>query len=187
MLAERHLLLDSLLFKLVTMPEKEMALLAIPEICADEIITLYHSSLFSGHQGVRKTYLTIAISFPIPGLIHYLRSYIKGCHINQVSRNEKPPARQLQQRINLNYRPFSRFSLHLKVIPKSIKGHKFILCITDEIMNYLITVPIYESRSEEIGCALIDNEKIEVGYTRLNNGSRQCIHVITDKLFIQEI
>ena len=45
MLAEKYILLDSLLFKLVTTPKKEMALLTIQEICADKIITLYHSSL----------------------------------------------------------------------------------------------------------------------------------------------
>ena len=38
-LAENYILLDSVLFKLVTMPEKEMALLATPEICANKIIT----------------------------------------------------------------------------------------------------------------------------------------------------
>ena len=48
MLAERHILLDSLLVKLVTMPEKETALMAIPKH-VDKIITLYHSSLFAGH------------------------------------------------------------------------------------------------------------------------------------------
>ena len=32
-LAERYILLDSLLFKLNTKPEKETALLAIPEVC----------------------------------------------------------------------------------------------------------------------------------------------------------
>ena len=62
-LAERFILLDSLLFKLVTMPDKETALLAIPEICVDKIITLYHTSLFAGHQGVIKTYLTISNKF----------------------------------------------------------------------------------------------------------------------------
>ena len=46
-LAERYILLDSLLFKLVITPEEEMALLAIPEICADKIIMLYHFSLFA--------------------------------------------------------------------------------------------------------------------------------------------
>ena len=72
MLAERYILLDSLLFKLVTTPEKEMALFAIPEICADKIITLYHLSIFTGHQGVIKTYLTIGDKYFISGLIHHL-------------------------------------------------------------------------------------------------------------------
>ena len=53
MLAEKYILLDSLLFRLVTTPKKEAALLAIPETCAKKII-LYHSSLFMGHQGVIK-------------------------------------------------------------------------------------------------------------------------------------
>ena len=47
--------------------------------------------------------------------------------------------------------------MDLKVMPRSHKGHKFILCIIDEVTNYLITVPIYHSRSEEIGDVLIDN------------------------------
>ena len=49
-LAENFVLLDSLLFKLVTTLDKETALLVIPEICVDKIIALYHASLFSGHQ-----------------------------------------------------------------------------------------------------------------------------------------
>ena len=74
-LAERYILLDSLLFKLITTPEKEVALLAIPEMCTDKIITLYHSSLFVEYQGVLKTYLMIADQFFIPDLMHYLHSY----------------------------------------------------------------------------------------------------------------
>ena len=77
------------------MPEKETAGLAIPETCVDNIITLYHSSLFVGHQGVIKTYLTMSDKFFIPNLIHYLRSYIKGCHLCQLAHNEKPPPRKL--------------------------------------------------------------------------------------------
>ena len=78
----------------VTTPKKETMLFAIPEICADKIFTLYHSSLFVGHQDVIKTYLTIGDKFFIPGLIHYLWSYIKCCHICQLSRNTKLPMRQ---------------------------------------------------------------------------------------------
>ena len=89
-LAEKYILLDSLLFKIVTILEKETALLAILKNCADKIIMLYHMSLFAGHQGVIKTYLTINDNFFIPNLIHYLRSYIKGCQICHLACNEKP-------------------------------------------------------------------------------------------------
>ena len=156
-LAEKYILLDSLLFKISTTPDKETVVLAILETCVDSIIVLYHSSLFAGHQGVIKTYLTISDKFFLPNLIHYLRLYIKGCHICQLNRNEKPPSRQLQTRINLNYRPLSRLRMDLKVMPKSSKGHKFILCIIDEVTNYLIMIPVHQSKAEEIGEALIEH------------------------------
>ena len=63
-LAERYILLDSLLFKIT--PEKETAVLAVPETCADKTITLYHSSLFAEHEVVIKTYLTISNIFFYP-------------------------------------------------------------------------------------------------------------------------
>ena len=95
--------------------------------------------------------------FFIPNLIHYLRSYVKGCHLCQLEDNEKLSPRQLQTRINPNYMPLSRLSMDLKIMPKSHKRHKFILCIINEVTNYLITVPIYPAKSEEIGEALIEN------------------------------
>ena len=72
-LSERYVMLDWWLFKISL--DKETAVLAVPETCANRIITLYHKSLFAGHQGVIKTYLTINDKFFIPNLIHYLRSY----------------------------------------------------------------------------------------------------------------
>ena len=141
-LAEKIYPTRPLLFRIT--PEKEMAVLEIPETCVDKIIALYHSSLFTGHQGIIKTYLTMCDKFFIPNLIHYLRSYMKGCHLCQLACNEKPPPRQVQTRINPNYVPLSRLSLDLKIMPRSHKGHKFILCIINEATKYLITVPIYQ-------------------------------------------
>ena len=157
LLAEKYIMLDSLLFKLTTIPGKETAMLAIPEICADKIITLYHSNLFAGHQGVINMYLTISDRFYIPNLMHYLRSYIKGCHICQLNRKDKLPERQLQPRINLNYRLLSRLSMDLKVMPKSYKGDRYILCVIDEVTNYIITAPMKQAKLEEIGEILINS------------------------------
>ena len=97
-LAESFILLDSLLFKLVTVPDNKKALLAISEACADKIIELYHTSLFTGHQGVIKTYLTISNNLFVPHLIYYLRSFLSTCHFCQLFRNDKLPSRQLETR-----------------------------------------------------------------------------------------
>ena len=117
----------------------------------DIYLYLAQNKLFSNKTAIKKIK-----AFFIPNLIHYLCSYIKGCHICQLSHNKKPPARQLQTRINSSYRPLSRFSLDLKVMPRSHKGHTYILCIIDEVTNYLITVPIYLSKAEDIRDALIE-------------------------------
>ena len=66
-------------------------------------------------------------------------------------------ADSLQTRINLNYRPLSRLSMNLKVMPRSSKGHKFICALLDEVATYLITVPMYQSKAKEVGEALIEH------------------------------
>ena len=42
-------------------------------------------------------------------------------------------------------------------MPRSYKGQKFILCIIDEVSNYLITIPLHHAKSEEIGEALTES------------------------------
>ena len=45
----------------------------------------------------------------------------------------------------------------LKVMLRSSRGHRYILCVIDEVTNYMITVHIKHSRSEEVGEALIND------------------------------
>ena len=40
-------------------------------------------------------------------------------------------------------------------MPRLHRRDKFILCIIDEVTNYLITVPIHQAKSEKLGEALI--------------------------------
>ena len=46
-------------------------------------------------------------------------------------------------------------------MPRSNKGHKYILCIKDEVTNYLSTVPMHQLKSKEIGNVLIENVIME--------------------------
>ena len=41
-------------------------------------------------------------------------------------------------------------------MPRSYRGHKYILCIIDEVTNYLITVPIHQAKLEEVREAVIE-------------------------------
>ena len=67
------------------------------------------------------------------------------------------PQDTFRQGLNPNYIPMSRLSMDLKVMSRSRKGHRYILCIIDEVTKSLITFPIFQARSEEIGEALIEN------------------------------
>ena len=51
----------------------------------------------------------------------------------------------------------SRLSMDLKVMPRSQKGHWYILCIIDEVTNYLVTAPLFKARSDKVGEALIEH------------------------------
>ena len=42
-------------------------------------------------------------------------------------------------------------------MPKSHKNHRYILCMIDEVTNFLVTVPMFQARSEEIAEALLEN------------------------------
>ena len=51
----------------------------------------------------------------------------------------------------------SRLSMDLKVMPKLHKGHKYILCLIDEVTNYLVTMPILQAKSGEVGKAILEH------------------------------
>ena len=51
----------------------------------------------------------------------------------------------------------SGLSMDFKVMHRSHKGHQYILCIIDEVTNYLVTAPLYQARSEEVGEVLIEH------------------------------
>ena len=68
--------------------------------------------------------------------------------------------------------------MDLEVMPRSHKGHKYFVCIIDEVTNYLIMAPIFQARSEEIGEALIENVIIKYcipEYIIMDQDSALCV------------
>ena len=56
-----------------------------------------------------------------------------------------------------NQYALAQVSMGLKVMPRSHKGHKYILCDIDQVTNFLVMIPILQARSEEIGEALLEH------------------------------
>ena len=74
----------------------------------------------------------------------------------------------------------SRSSMDLKMMPKLQKGSQFILCVIDEMTNYLITAPLYQARSEELGEALIENVISKFGMP-------DCMIMVQDSAFMSSL
>ena len=72
-------------------------------------------------------------------------------------------------------------------MPRSNKGHKFILCIIDEVTNYLITVPVHQYRSEEIGNALLENIITKYGIPEYIIMDQDSAFVFSYELFVQKV
>ena len=67
-------------------------------------------------------------------------------------------------------------------MPRSTKGHTYILVISDEIPNYLSCTPIHFARS------LQENTITKIWLSRCNDhGSRQYIYVLPCELFFQKV
>ena len=54
--------------------------------------------------------------------------------------------------------------MDLKVMPRSCRGDIYILCVIDEITNYMIMAPIKQSKSEEVGEALTNSIFLNIVY-----------------------
>ena len=42
-------------------------------------------------------------------------------------------------------------------MPRSYKGHRYILCIIDEVTIFWVAVPIFQAKSEEVGEVLLEH------------------------------
>ena len=42
-------------------------------------------------------------------------------------------------------------------MPRSYKGYRYILCVIDEVTNYIITTPVKQAKPDEVGEALINS------------------------------
>ena len=135
-----YYVLGTLLLKYVNQKSGDVeAVLCILPSKIDFILGMYHGTLIGGHQGMNKTLRTLSSRYYCPRLADYIRAYIVGCHTCQLFKNSK--------------------KFHIKYMPKSSKGYKYMIVILCEINNFLVTHPLKEVTASEV-CRILVEEFI---------------------------
>jgi hypothetical protein len=125
--------------------------LCIPERYVPMILYQYHDHILAGHQGVTKMFSTISEKYVFPPNMYATISTYVNCCFECMSRRPKGKDRAVYYpRIPLDYRPMARISADVKDMPLNSQGFHYILLCTCEVSNYVVGIPIPNTKAETI-------------------------------------
>lgn len=137
---------DGLLYNI----EQETPRLVIPRALVSQIISNHHDTIFSGHQGVKRTLGIIRGRFYWPTMVKDIEEYVGKC-ISCSQR--KPGSRNLAPlgKISPVTEPFELVSLDIVgPLPVSRNGNKYLLTFIDYLTRYCEAIPIPNQTAEVI-------------------------------------
>ena len=157
-----YLLKRNLLYRVFTPPTKNRAgyrpckQLVVPTRLRSKVLHLAHSSNFSGHLGITKTYDRLSTSFYWPGMYAYVTRFCLSCDTCQRMGN-KPTKVPLGSHPIIS-EPFERIAVDLvgPIIPSSHGGHRFILVAVDYATRYPLAIALRKIDSHTVADALLD-------------------------------
>ena len=155
--AEQYLLCNNLLFRIFFPPNSDHFCfqLVIPEEFIDPLISTYHDSLLSNHQGCVRTYLTMRKLFYFHSMFHRIVSYVRSCTKCQEFKGKNDNLRPFHERTPLTYCPFQTISLDFKSMVKSKAGYCWLMVTTCAITRYTVCSPLKTLDAPAICEALI--------------------------------
>ena len=138
-------------------------LLVMPETYVPTILYQYHDSLFAGHQGITRMYLTLKEKFYAKKLFNSIRKYVHSCHTCHTRVTKEQGYKAYHTRIPCDFRPMSKISADIKWMPVSNQGFNYILFATCEISNYVIGIHIQKENAVTIAEALFNRVVYQFG------------------------
>ena len=131
-----------LLYQLVWVNGEQRDLLLVPRPFVDTVLHLAHTHLMGAHLGVEKTLERVRARFAWPGVKRAVEDYCRSCPDCQMV---APRPRQKAPLIPLPVIdvPFRRIAMDLVgPLPKSKRGHKYILVVLDYATRYPEAIPL---------------------------------------------
>ena len=146
---------NKLLYQVVKRNDECVELLLVPRPFVQSVLQLAHSHLLGAHLGVEKTLDRIKARVHWPGVKRAVDDYCRSCpECQQVA--PKPLFRGPLIPLPIISVPFSRIAVDLVgPLPKSSRGHQYILVILDYATRYPEAIPLRTMASKGIARELV--------------------------------
>ena len=136
--------------------------LALPEILRPEILHNYHDK--AGHFGEDRVYATLRLKYWFPGMMNYVRKWIKSCEACQINKRD---IHQKPAELTPLETPSDTFErLHMDILtnlPKTKEGYNHILLVVDYFSKFPFIFPLKTQTAEEIADVLYNKVITYIG------------------------
>ena len=102
---------------------------------------LAHQIPLAGHMGRDKTAARLLYRFYWPTLYNDVKAYCQQCGVCQKTASRKPRRAPLIP-LPILEEPFQRVGMDIVPLPRSARGHQYILVVTDYATRYPEAVPM---------------------------------------------
>ncbi|XP_077964207.1 uncharacterized protein LOC144411428 [Gasterosteus aculeatus] len=141
---------NGLLYRVAKLEERVVEQLLVPKRYINKVLYLAHSHLLGAHLGVEKTYDRVRERFYWPGVKKAVQDY---CQICPQCQKTAPKVNYQNPLIPLPIIdiPFQRVAMDIVgPLPKSSRGHRFILVIMDYATRYPEAVPLRTASAKAV-------------------------------------
>ena len=105
-----------------------------------QILYEFHDSPLGGHRGMNKTHRAISLQYTWPKMRREVEDYVKQCKSCQVNKiltpKNKAPMQMTTETIEKCYLDV------VGPLPVTVQGNKYILKFQDDLIKYVVAVPI---------------------------------------------
>ncbi|XP_061098630.1 uncharacterized protein LOC133128839 [Conger conger] len=133
---------QDLLYRVCNPQGEEVEQLLVPQPFVPRVLYLGHTHLLGAHLGMEKTYERILARFYWPGVKKAVEDYCRHCAVCQLH-SPKVTLRNPLIPLPIIDVPFRRIAMDMVgPLPKSSRGHRYILVILDYATRYPEAVPL---------------------------------------------
>ena len=136
---------------------REVKQVMVPRPLRQQVISLAHDSILTGHLGVSKTADRILSEFFWPGITSEVTRYCRSCGICQRTIPKGRVSKAPLQKMPVIDEPFRRIAIDIigPIVPASEKGNRFVLTVVDYATRYPEAIALPSIEAERVAESLL--------------------------------